>query len=129
MDSYNTVEMFGSTLSMLISLVLLPLGLLLYQVHLHISAAGPQQRKLLAQSSGYSCAGQFVAFIVSVIAIGENMHALNGTVYAVLCSLASYFILVAICKLSEPEARWAAIWIAIVSIPAQTYAFGWAFPG
>ncbi|MCB1185820.1 hypothetical protein KDL29_01525 [bacterium] len=128
MDPVIDANWIGLALSMLISLVLLPVGLLLWKIyeHFHMPLRG---NKLIGQSAGCSCMLQVVAFIISIITIGGELHALAGTMYAALCSLASYFIMLAICKMPEKDVRWAAIWIAIVSVPAQTYAFGWAFPG
>ena len=128
MEYLSPGEIAINAFTALLSLVLLPLGLLLWQFF-EASRISEIGRKYYFRASGCSCLGQISAFIISLILSGGELHAIGGAAYAILCSIASYFILQQVARLPEPEARSSAIWIAIVSIPAQIYAFGWVLAG
>ena len=125
MDPQISTDWISQALILLLSWVVLPLGLLLWQLFDN-TKENPLHKKELAQTSGCSCLTQFCAFVISMIIVGSELQAVGGAIYTLLCSIASYFIMQAIVKIPEPQARSSAIWIAIVSLPAQIYAFGWA---
>lgn len=128
MDPQIDSNWIGEALVVLLSWVLLPLGLLLWQI-VDNTRGYSRGQKEMGQSIGCSCLAQFAAFVMAVVVVGNEMQAVGGAIYAIACSIASYFIMRMICKIPEQDARISAIWIAIVSIPAQIYAFGWVIGG
>ncbi|MEZ5338342.1 MAG: hypothetical protein R3F46_08755 [bacterium] len=128
MDGAFTTEAIGRILTLLLSFLLLQPGLLYWQLS-EIRRSQRIEQRRFGQSFGCSCLGQFAAFVLTLLLLGNGFNALCGALFAILCSICSYIVLRFVVKLPHPTALQSAIWIATVSLPAQTYAFGWVVPG